>query len=156
MEFRIFLLLCHSKIHAEVSMTTVPPTPSRDALLEQREAVLESIAALPLFRRGSVTEHARTCGKPNCKCRRGPEHRHEAFQWTVSNNGKTRYKTLHLGPEVEKYLQETEVYRRFQELTTTYVHLTEQIADLQPVPTIASDDALAALKKKQRSQLTRP
>lgn len=48
---------------------------------------------------------------------------------------------------MEKYLEGTKVYRRFQELITTYVDLTEQIADLHPVPTITSDGALAALKK---------
>lgn len=136
-------------------MSPTPPAPSRDSLLEQRDAVLGAIATLPLFRRGTVTEHARTCGKPQCRCQRGPEQRHEAYQWTVSRNGKTQYRTLHLGPELEKFLLETEVYQRFQELIANYIHLTEQIADLQPVPSITSDDALAALKKKLRTRLAR-
>jgi hypothetical protein len=127
----------------------------RDLLLQQRDAVLDQINKLPLFRRGSVTEHARTCGKAHCRCQRGPEHRHEAYQWTVSRNGKTHYQTIHLGPELDKFLQETEAYQRFQELIAAYIHLTEQIADLEPVPSLTSDDALAALKKKLRTRLAR-
>ena len=86
------------------------------SLRAQRNAILDQIADLPQFRRGTVTEHARTCGKPTCRCGQSPAQRHSAYQWTASIHGKTAYKTLHLGPEVEKYLDETTTYKHFQDL----------------------------------------
>jgi uncharacterized protein YdcH (DUF465 family) len=136
----------------EAFMTPTRTTFTREELFDLRKAILDELCTLAPFRRGTVTAHARTCGKPNCKCQKGRNHRHEAYQWTVSVNGKTRYKTVHLGPEIEKYLEETETYRRFQELIESFTLVNEQIADLEPVPTISSEEELAALKKKQRTR----
>lgn len=133
-------------------MTPTRTTLTREELFEQRKAILDELRILAPFRRGTVGAHARTCGKPNCKCQKGHDQRHEAYQWTVSVNGKTRYKTLHLGPEFEKYFEETETYRRFLELIDSFTLVNEQIADIEPVPTISSEDDLAALKKKQRTR----
>ena len=125
------------------------------ALHSQRDAILDEIAALPQFRRGTVSEHARTCGKPVCRCRQSPDQRHEAYQWTASINGKTAYKTLHLGPEVEKYLDETNTYKRFKTLLARYIHINEQIADLLDPEPVTTEKELDTLKKKLRTQLSR-
>jgi hypothetical protein len=127
-----------------------------DSLLQRRQALLDQISALPPFRRGIVLERARACGKPSCRCAKDPAHAHSQYQWSVSDHGKTRNKNLHLGPEVEKFLEETVTYRTFQELVSAYTLVNEQIADLQPAAVIVSDDALATLKKKLRRRLARP
>jgi len=125
------------------------------ALHTQRKEILQHLAELPPFRRGTVTEHARTCGKPSCRCQQSTDQRHIAYQWTASINGKTSFKTLHLGPEVEKYLEETSTYKRFQELHAQFLHINEQIADLQEPASITNHDELETLKKKLRTQLSR-
>jgi len=134
-------------------MTTSAPTLT--SLHTQRDAILEEIAALSPFRRGTVSEHARTCGKPVCRCRQSPEQRHAAYQWTASVNGKTVYKTLHLGPEVEKYLDETTTYKLFQTMLARFIHINEQIADLLDPEPVTSEKELDTLKKKLRTQLSR-
>jgi hypothetical protein len=48
---------------------------------------------------------------------------------------------------VEKYREETATYRQFLGLLDAYILVNERIADFEPVPAVASDDALAALKK---------
>jgi hypothetical protein len=125
------------------------------ALHAQRDEILQHLAELPPFRRGTVTEQARTCGKPTCRCQQSPDQRHIAYQWTASIKGKTVYKTLHLGPELGKYLEETSTYKRFQELHTQFLHINEQIADLQEPASITNQDELETLKKKLRMQLSR-
>lgn len=124
-------------------------------LQTQRQNLLDQITALPVFRRGTVLERARSCGKPSCACANDAAHAHMQYLWSVSEHGKTRSRNLHLGPEVEKFLAETEAYRQFLALVDAYMQVNEQIADLQPIPIIASDDALAALKKKLRWRLAR-
>jgi predicted ATPase with chaperone activity len=124
-------------------------------LLTQRAEIIQRLNDMPPFRRGTVSEQARTCGKPSCRCQQSSDHRHVAYQWTASINGKTAHKTLHLGPEVEKYLDETTNYKQYQELMARFLHINEQIADLQKPETITSDDELEALKKKLRTQLSR-
>ena len=133
-----------------------PPPSSRnlEGLHAQRQEILQRIAALPPFRRGTVTEHRRTCGKPNCKCQRSANDRHEGYQWTASIGGRKLQKHLHLGPEVDLVLQQTDTYRTFETLMQQYIEVSEQIAQQASLTTPASEDELEALKKKLRRRLS--
>jgi hypothetical protein len=131
-------------------------TIATETLESQCAAILKAIAQLPPFRRGTVTAHPRTCGKPSCRCSQSISSRHESYQWTATIHGEKLHKTIHLGPEVAKYLDETATYRRFLELIEQFVSLNEQRADqLQPVMP-SSNEKLDTLKKKLRKQLSKP
>jgi hypothetical protein len=133
----------------------VPPfSRNLEALHAQRQEILQHIAVLPPFRRGTVTEHRRTCGKPNCKCQRSTTERHGGYQWTASIGGHKFQKHLHLGPEVDLVLQQTDTYRTFESLMQKYIEVTEQIAQQASLPTPASEDELEALKIKLRKRLS--
>jgi hypothetical protein len=129
-------------------------SPSLDDLYQQRKALLDQMHDLPAFRRGSLIERKRTCGKPACHCQKDPSSSHSQFQWSVSIHGKTRSKNLHLGPEVEKYLMETQAHQRFLDLISRYVQITEHIADLLEPQPVHTEKELETLKKKLQRQLS--
>jgi hypothetical protein len=126
------------------------------SLNQRRQNLIGQIESLPVFRRGTVIERRRSCGKPMCICQRDPEHLHVQYQWTASINGKKQFKNLHLGPETAKYLHETDTYRRFAALMEELILVNEEIADHlqaqaeEEVP----EKKLAALKKKLRNRLS--
>lgn len=127
-----------------------------ESMQSQRTDLLEAVAALPPFRRGTVSRHARTCGKANCRCQRSPAHRHTEYQWTATIHGKKYHKTIHLGPEVAKYLDETTSYRRFLALMEQFVSINEQLSD-QIIPVDPStEEELDLLKKKLQKRLSKP
>lgn len=129
---------------------------SLDELTTQRRALLDQILALPVFRRGTVLARHRSCGKAGCCCQKQKTSSHLQYQWSVSIHGKTRSKNLHLGPEVEKYLHETDTYRTFVALMEQFVCLNEQIADQTHPAPVESETELDTLKKKLRTQLSKP
>jgi hypothetical protein len=53
-----------------------------------------------------------------------------------------------LGPELEKYLQETGNYKEFLKLSEQLVQINEMICELRPVRQIEDQAELEALKKK--------
>jgi len=55
---------------------------------------------------------------------------------------------LKLGPELEKYLQETGNYKEFLNLSEQLVQINEMICELRPVRQIEDQTELEALKKK--------
>ena len=124
-------------------------------LLREREELLAQLRSIECFRRGTVNLSTRRCGKPGCRCAMEESAKHEYFLWSVSTGGKTVSKHLHSGPEVQKYLEETDRYRKFKLLVDRLTLVNEQLADAQPVVAIADADALDALKKKLRTKLSR-
>lgn len=129
---------------------------THDAFQSQCSQILDEIASLPPFRRGTVTSQPRTCGKPSCHCQQSQSDRHSSYQWTATIHGAKFHKTIHLGPEVSKYLDETSTYRRFMELVERLIVLNEKRADQTPLPEPASDEELDLLKKKLQKQLSKP
>jgi hypothetical protein len=116
---------------------------------QKRVALIESLKELGDFRRGTVTVNSRKCGKPNCACAlpghpgHGPQ-----YLWSATIQGKSYAKNLKLGPQMQKYEEETARHRRFVEVCEEIVRVNEQICDLRPVPQPKDDQELAELKKK--------
>jgi uncharacterized protein YdcH (DUF465 family) len=136
-------------------MSASTTTSTIDSLRNEGNEILKQIAALPVFRRGSVSEHPRSCGKPTCRCRQSPESRHVGYQWTTTIHGQKHHRTIHLGPEVKKYLDETSAYKHFLKLIDQYVQINEQIADHLPLQPVETEEELDTLKKKLRTQLSK-
>lgn len=115
----------------------------------KRESLYKQLQIIGDFRRGIISSTYRKCGKKNCACAQeghpghGPQH-----LWNTTIKGKSYAKSLKYGPEMEKYLEETDNHKRFQKLCEELVEVNEQICNLRPVRVIEDEDDLAALKKK--------
>lgn len=115
----------------------------------KREALVDSLKELGDFRRGTITANYRKCGKPNCACAREGHAGHgPQYLWSATIKGKSYAKNLKLGPEMQKYEEETLRHRRFVELCDEIVRVNERICNLRPVPEVRGDKELAELKKK--------
>jgi hypothetical protein len=111
--------------------------PSLPELEAERERLYAQLAAVGDFRRGSVTENYRKCGKPNCACAR-PDHPGHGprYLWTRTIRGqKKRGRQLAAG-EVEEVRRELERYAEFAALSEQIVEVNERIceAPARPVP----------------------
>ena len=116
---------------------------------QKRVALIDSLKELGDFRRGTVTVNYRKCGKPNCACVQPGHPGHgPQYLWSATIQGKSYAKNLKLGPQMQKYEEETARHRRFVEVCEEIVRINERICDLRPVPEAKDDKELAELKKK--------
>jgi hypothetical protein len=93
----------------------------------------EQLAGVGDFRRGSVSENYRRCGKANCACA-GPDHPGHGprYLWTRSVPGRrTRGRQLSAG-EVGKVCGELAGYERFAALSQRIVEVNEAICEARP------------------------
>lgn len=110
------------------------------AELEARRAQLfERLAAVGDFRRGSVSENWRRCGKPSCRRCAEPGSRGHGPRWlwtrTVPGRG-TIGRQLRPG-ELGKVRAEVENYQRFAALAEEIAEVSEAICEARPVPAAA-------------------
>jgi hypothetical protein len=104
------------------------------AELEARRArLLERLAAVGDFRRGSISENFRRCGKPNCACAQPGHPGHgPRYLWTRTVAGRgTRGRQLAAG-EVEKVRAELARYQEFAALSEQIVEVSEAICEARP------------------------
>ena len=120
-----------------------------ESLERQREHLYRQLQEVGDFRRGIISVIYRKCGKKNCACAKeghpghGPQH-----LWNTTIKGKSYAKSVKLGPEMQKYLDEITSHRRFVELCKEIVVINERICDLRPIPEVKDDKELSELKKK--------
>jgi hypothetical protein len=108
--------------------------PSLPELESRRAGLFARLAAVGDFRRGSITENYRRCGKANCACAQ-PDHRGHGPRWlwtrTVAGRG-TRGRQL-AAAEVGKVRAELGRYQEFAALTEQIVQVSEAICEARPV-----------------------
>ena len=127
-----------------------------ESLERQREHLYRQLQEVGDFRRGIISVIYRKCGKKNCACAKeghpghGPQH-----LWNTTIKGKSYAKSLKLGPELQKYLDEITNHRKFVELCEEIVVVNERICDLRPVPEVKDDQELSELKKKLQNLFMR-
>jgi hypothetical protein len=112
----------------------VPDGPDELAELERRRAGLYAeLGQVGDFRRGSLNEVRRKCGKPNCACA-APGHPGHGPQWnlTRTEGGRTRAVHLRPGPELEKARREVAEYDRFRDLVGQVTEVNEAICRARP------------------------
>jgi hypothetical protein len=107
--------------------------PQLAELVAYRAELYAQLAEIGDFRRGSISENYRRCGKPNCACARPGHPGHGPRRlWTRSEpGGKTAGRQLAPG-EIDKVRHEIETYRQFTELTGEIVTVNEQICEARP------------------------
>jgi hypothetical protein len=107
--------------------------PALDDLEQQRDRLYIELAATGDFRRGSISENYRRCGKPNCACAQ-PDHPGHGprFLWTRTVAGRgTKGRQLSAG-EVDKVRAELANYQRFADLSEQIVAVNESICEARP------------------------
>jgi hypothetical protein len=142
----------------------VPDGPDELAGLERRRAELYAeLGLVGDFRRGSLNEVRRKCGKPNCACA-APDHPGHGPQWNLTRTigGRTRAVHLRPGPELEKARREVAEYERFKDLVGQVTEVNEAICAVRPAPPgAAGDDAPSGTEGEKggsgtRSRRSRP
>lgn len=127
--------------------------PSLPELESERERLYAQLSEVGDFRRGSVSENWRRCGKPNCACA-APDHPGHGprFLWTRTVRGqRTRGRQL-AASEVEKVRAELAAYREFASLAERIVEVSEAICEARPA---VGTGALSAAEGEKRGSATR-
>jgi hypothetical protein len=107
--------------------------PSLAELEAERERLFVLLAAVGDFRRGSVSENWRKCGKPNCACARAGHRGHgPRFLWTRTARGRgTVGRQLAVG-EVEKVRREVARHGEFAAISEQIAEVNERICEARP------------------------
>jgi hypothetical protein len=108
--------------------------PSLPDLEAERDRLYAQLAAVGDFRRGSVSENYRRCGKPNCACA-APGHPGHGprFLWTRSaGRRKTTGRQL-AAAEVEKVRRELARHGEFTATVGQIAEVNEKICEARPV-----------------------
>jgi hypothetical protein len=117
--------------------------PSLPELEAERQRLYAQLSAVGDFRRGSVSENYRKCGKPSCACAQPGHPGHgPRFLWTRTVRGrKTRGRQL-AAEEVARVRRELEAYQEFAMLTEQISEVSEAICEARPAspPGAAGDD----------------
>ncbi len=107
------------------------------AELEARRARLfERLAAVGDFRRGSVSENYRKCGKPSCRrCAEAGSRGHgPRWLWTRTVPGRGTIGRQLRPEELEKVRGELAAHREFTALAEQIAEVSEAICEARPVP----------------------
>jgi hypothetical protein len=110
---------------------TEPSLPELEAVRDRLYAQLSRVGD---FRRGSVSENYRKCGKPNCACA-APDHPGHGprFLWTRSaGRRKTTGRQL-ASAEVAKVRREVARHTEFEVLSEQITEVNEKICEARPV-----------------------
>jgi hypothetical protein len=122
--------------------------PSLPELEGERDRLFAQLVGLGDFRRGSVSENYRKCGKPNCACAQ-PDHPGHGprFLWTRSaGRRKTVGRQLAAG-EVEKVRREVARHAEFATAVEQIIEVNERICEARPA---AGTDAPSAREGEKR------
>ena len=130
--------------------------PSLPELEAERDRLYARLAAVGDFRRGSVSENYRRCGKPNCACAR-PGHRGHGprFLWTRSaGRRKTAGRQLAAG-EVEKVRREIARHAEFAATVEQIIEVNEKICEARPAAGGAAGEDPSGTGGEKRGSGTR-
>jgi len=103
-------------------------------LESQRIEVVQKIAGLGDFRRGSITGITGRCGKASCRCHQPGQPGHGPnFRLTRKEQGKTISETFSSPAALRKAQREVGEFHKFQALSRRLVEVNEKICQLRPV-----------------------
>ena len=109
---------------------TEPSVPELEA---ERDRLYAQLSAVGDFRRGSVSENYRKCGKPNCACA-APDHRGHGprFLWTRSAGRRKTVGRQLAAAEVEKVRREVARHAEFAATVEQIAEVNEKICEARP------------------------
>ena len=98
--------------------------PSRERLLDRRDAALRELRTLGNLMRGSLVLTGVRCGAPRCDCAKGVKHLKKHLKVTLKGHTRTAYVGEQRAPEVQQLLSEYLRARALiEELTTVNLEL---------------------------------
>ena len=108
--------------------------PSLPELEAERGQLYAQLSMVGDFRRGSVSENYRRCGKPNCACA-APDHRGHGprFLWTRSAGRRKTVGRQLAAAEVEKVRREVTRHGEFAAISEQIAEVNEKICEVRPV-----------------------
>jgi hypothetical protein len=108
--------------------------PSLPELEAERDRLLAQLSMVGDFRRGSVSENWRRCGKPNCACA-APGHPGHGprFLWTRSAGRRKTLGRQLAAAEVEKVRREVARHADFTAAVEQIIEVNEKICEARPV-----------------------
>jgi hypothetical protein len=125
---------------------------SLSELERQRSLLATQLARLGDLRPGSVTGIVRRCGKPTCHCALPDDPGHgPTLRLTYKVQGKTISEALPKPASVRKAEQEIAEFRKFQDLSRSFLDVNEKICRLRPV----EEQPLSEQEKKRRTPSNR-
>lgn len=80
--------------------------PTRELLLERRDAALRELRTLGNLMRGSLVLAGVRCGAPRCECAKGVKHLKKHLKVTLKGHTRTAYVGEQRAPEVQQLLSE--------------------------------------------------
>ena len=116
--------------------------PSLPELEAERNRLFAQLSVVGDFRRGSVSENWRRCGKPNCACA-APDHPGHGprFLWTRSAGRRKTVGRQLTAAEVEKVRREVARHAEFATAVEQIIEVNEKICEARPA---AGTDAPSA------------
>ena len=110
--------------------------PSLPELEAERDRLYAQLAAVGDFRRGSVSENYRKCGKPNCACA-APDHPGHGprFLWTRSEGRRKKVGRQLAAAEVGKVCREIDRHAEFEAIAGQIAEVNEKICEARPAGT---------------------
>jgi uncharacterized protein DUF6788 len=116
--------------------------PSLPELEAERDLLYARLAATGDFRRGSVSENYRRCGKPNCACAQPGHPGHgPRFLWTRSEGRRKRIGRQLAAAEVEKVRREIARHAEFAAAVEQIAEVNERICEARPVAGLDASSA---------------
>jgi hypothetical protein len=127
--------------------------PSLPELEAERERLYAQLSAVGDFRRGSVSENYRRCGKANCACVQ-PDHPGHGprFLWTRTARGRGTVGRQLAAGEVEKVRREVARHGEFAALSEWIAEVNEKICEARPA---AGTDAPSVPEGEKGGSVTR-
>jgi len=106
-----------------------------DELDELRSLVLDRIAAVPAFRRGSLQVGYRKCGRLTCRCARPGEQGHgPRGLWTRTAKGSGSRGQYIPVDQIDQVRAELDSYTQFAALVEDYVEINEALCKARVGP----------------------
>jgi hypothetical protein len=107
--------------------------PSLPELEAERDRLYAQLSTVGDFRRGSVSENWRKCGKPNCACA-APDHPGHGprFLWTRSEGRRKRIGRQLAAAEVDKVRREITRHAEFTAAVEQITEVNEKICEARP------------------------
>jgi hypothetical protein len=120
-------------------------------LESKRKIMFKKLLKIGDLRSGTISVNFRKCGQNNCICTKPGHPGHgPQYLWNTTIKGKSYAKNLKLGPELQKYKEENDNYRKFTKICKEIIQVNEEICKLRPSIDIDSKKSEALKKKLQK------
>ena len=107
--------------------------PSLPELEAERDRLYAQLSGVGDFRRGSVSENYRKCGKPNCACAQPGHPGHgPRFLWTRSARGRGTVGRQLAAGEVARVRREVGRHAEFTAISEQIAEVNEKICEARP------------------------